>query len=108
MEGPVEVSGSESEVAGDEACGVGSTAGVFVGVAAMENWGRLGGGAAGTTVTGGAVSESEEGVVCRGFVGWTWWGCFFFRGFDTRGPKATVFFRRTLPLRRLMVCSDEE
>ncbi len=58
MEGPVEVSGLESEVAGDEACGDGSTAGVFVGVAATDKWGRLGGGAAGTATTGGAVSES--------------------------------------------------
>ncbi len=93
VEGPVEVSGSESDVAGDEACGEGSTAGsVFVGVAATENWGRLGGWATGAEAIGGSVSESEESVVCFG-VG-ARWGCFFFFwGFGTRGPKATVFLR---------------
>ncbi len=108
VDGSVAVSGSESEVAGEDGFGEGSAAGVFVGVAATENWGRLEVGAAWAGIAGRSVSESEEWVV--------WWGVgagarcsgFFVRGFDTRGPKATVFFRRTFPLRRVMVCSDEE
>ncbi len=97
------MSSSESEVAGEDGAGEGR----FEREAATEKREREdddgpdGGGETGT-------SESEETPGGGGSVGLSWRGFGCFRGFETRGPKATVLLRSTLPLRRVFVCSEED